>query len=102
MEIELPYVEGCPNWQLAGARRREALHAVGAAATPVTYRTAGSPGEAERLGFRGSPTILASGRDRFARPGDPAGLALRLCPSAGGGDHSPTVRQFQAVQADAA
>jgi hypothetical protein len=100
MEIELLYFEGCPNWQLAAARLREALRAVGAAETPVTYRTVDDPDEAERLGFRGSPTILVNGRDRFARPGDPAGLACRLYPG-GGGDPSPTVEQIQAVLADA-
>ena len=102
MEIELLYFEGCPDWQPAGTRMREALHAVGAAATQVTYRIAGNPDEAERPGFRGSPTILASGRDRFARPGHPAGLACRLYLGAGGGDHCPAVKQIHAVLADAA
>jgi hypothetical protein len=69
--------------------------------TPVSCRTVGSPDEAGRLGFRGSPAILASGRDRFARPGGPAGLACRLCPGAGG-DHFPAAEQIQAVLADAA
>ena len=101
MKIELLYFEGCPNWQLADTRLREALHAVGAAKTPVTYRTVGSPDEAERLGFRGSPTILVNGRDRFAAPGDPAGLACRIYPGAGGG-HFLTVQQIQAVLTDAA
>ena len=101
MEIGLLYFEGCPNWQLADARLREALRAVGDATTPGTYRTVGNPDEAERLRFRESPTILASGRDRFARPGDRVGLACRLYPGAGGG-LSPAVQQIQAVLADAA
>jgi hypothetical protein len=96
MEIELLYFEGCPNWQLADTRLREALHAVGDATIPVTCRNVDNLDEAERLGFRGSPTILVNGRDRFARPDDPVGLACRLSPNAGG-DHSPTVRQIQAV-----
>jgi len=102
VEIELLYFEGCPNWQLANTLLWKALRAVGDATIPVTYRTAGNPDEAERLGFRGSPTILASGRDDLARPGDPVGLACRLYPSADGGDHSPAVQQIQAVLADAA
>ncbi len=102
MEIELLYFEGCPNWQRADARLREALHTVGAATKPATYRMVDSPDEAERLGFPGSPTILVNGRDSFARACDPAGLARRLYPGAGGGDHSPTVQQIQAVLADAA
>ncbi len=78
MEVELLYLEDCPNWQLAGARRREALRAAGQV-----------------------PVILAGGRDRFAGPGDRVRLALRLWPRVGG-DHSRTVRQFQAGLADAA
>ena len=102
MEIELLYFEGGPDWQPADTRMRQALHAVGAAAAQVTCRIAGNPDEAERPGFRGSPTILVNGRDRFARPGHPAGLACRLYPGAGGGDHSPAVKQIHAVLADAA
>jgi hypothetical protein len=101
MEIELLYFEGCPDWQRADARLREALRAVGAAATPVTYRTAGNLDEAELPGFRGSPMILVNGRGRFARPSDPAGLACRRYPGAADGDHSPAVRRIQAVLADA-
>ena len=99
MEVELRYFESCANWQLTGARLGDALCAV---TTLVTCRTAGKPDEAGRLGVRGSSAILVSGRDRFARPGDPVGLACRLCPDAGGGDHSRTVGQIQAVLADAA
>lgn len=102
MEIVLRYLGGWLNWLLASTRLREALHAVEAAATPVTCRTADNPDEAQRLRFRGSPTILASGRDRFARPGDPVGLGGRIYASAGGGDRLPAVRQIQAVLADAA
>ena len=102
MEIELLYLEGGPDWQPADTRMREALHAVGTAATQVTCRIAGNPDEAARPGFRGSSTILVNGRDRFPRPGHPAGLAYRLYPGAGGGDHSPAVKQIHAVLADVA
>ncbi|HEX9515948.1 MAG TPA: hypothetical protein VF940_07210 [Streptosporangiaceae bacterium] len=98
MEIELPYFEGGPNWQLAGARLPEALHTARHAATPVTWPTAGDPDEAGRPGFRGSP-ILASGRYPFARPADRAGTACRLNSSDGAGDQSLTVRQIRAVLA---
>ena len=102
MGIELLYLEGCLSWQLADARLPEALRAVADATAPVTCRAVEDPDEAERPGFGGSPTILGDGRDRFARPGAPAGLACRLCQGAGGGDHSSAVDQIQVVLADAA
>ena len=101
MQIELLHFGGRPNWQLTGVRLRAALDASGDVATPVTGRTAGDRDEAGRAGFRGLPTILVGGRDRFARPGDPAGLACGLCPGTSG-DQSLTIRQIRAVLADAA
>jgi hypothetical protein len=101
MQIELPYFGGCLNWLPDGARIRDSLHTVGAAATLVTCRTAGSADEAGRLGFRGSPTILVDGRDHFARPAGQAGLACRAYPTANGA-HSRIVGQIQTVLADAA
>jgi hypothetical protein len=101
MQIELLHFGGRPNWQLTGARLRDALNAFGDVATPVTCRTAGDRDEARRVGIRGLPAILVSVRDRFARPGDPAGLTCRLC-SGASGDQSVTIRQVQAVLADAA
>ena len=98
MQIELLHFGGRPNWQLTGARLRDALNAFGDVATPVTCRTAGDRDEARRVGIRGLRTILVSVRDRFARPGDPAGLC-RLC-SGASGDQSLTIRQV--VLADAA
>ena len=102
MEIELLCFEGCPNLQPAGVPLREAVRTVRAGTPPVICRIVGSPDQAERPGFGGSPAILAGGRDRFARPGGPAGLACRLHPGAGGRDHSPTAGQVEAVLADAA
>ena len=101
MQVELLRFGGRPNRQLTGARLRDALRAFGDVATPVTGRTAGGRDEAGRVGFRGLPTILVGGRDRFARPGDPAGLTCRLCPGTSG-DQSLTIRQIRAVLADAA
>ena len=101
MQTELLHFGGRPNWQLTGARLRDALNAFADVATPMTCRTAGYRDEAGRVGFRWLPPILVSGRDRFARPGDPAGLTCRLC-SGTSGDQSLTIRQIQAELADAA
>jgi hypothetical protein len=101
MQVELLHFGGRPNWQLTGARLRDALNAFGDVATPVTCRTTGDRDDAGRAGFRGLPTILVSGRDCFARLGDPPGLTCCLCPGTSG-DQSLTIRQIQAVLADAA
>src|SRR5258708_37566068 len=101
MQVDVRLLGGGPMWQVAGARLRDALNAFGDVATPVTCRTAGDRDEARRVGIRGLRTILVSVRDRFARPGDPAGLTCRLC-SGASGDQSLTIRQVQAVLADAA
>jgi len=98
METELLY--GCPSPRLTVGRRREALRAQEAATTPVTCRTVDNPGDAERLGFRGSPTIPAGRRDQSARPGYPV-APCRLYSDARGGHRSPAVQQIQAVLTDA-
>ena len=101
MEIELPYSEGDPNWQLAGDRLPDAFHTPRHVATPVTWPTAGDPDDAVRPWFRGSP-ILASGRCRLARPADRAGTACRLNPGDGAGDQFLAVGQIEGVLAYAA
>jgi hypothetical protein len=101
MQIELPHSGGRPNWQLTGARLRDALKAFGDVATPVTCRTAGDRDVAGRAGFRRLPTMLVSGRVRFGRSDDPAGLTCCHC-SRASGDHSLPIRPIQGVLADAA
>lgn len=101
MEVRLLYFEDCPNWQLAKQRLYEALATVGKASVEVTYELVTTPEHAERVGFRGSPTILIDGRDPFARPEDPVGLSCRLYRSADGTEHAPSVNQLAAVLADA-
>lgn len=94
MKIELLYFEGCPNWQTADTRLREALAALGQEAVTVTHQVVSSPEQAERVGFRGSPTILVDGTDPFAQPDGPAGFACRLYRH---DDHVPTVEQMKVV-----
>lgn len=94
VKVELLYFEGCPNWQIAETRLREALGALGHGTVTVTRRVVSSPEQAERVGFGGSPTILVDGTDPFAQPDDPVGFACRLY---GHDDHVPTVEQMKAV-----
>lgn len=94
MKVELLYFEGCPNWQAADARLREALAPLGRGTVTVTHQVVWSPEQAERVGFRGSPTILVDGTDPFAQADDPVGFTCRLYRD---DDHVPTVEQMRVV-----
>jgi hypothetical protein len=101
MDVRLLYFDDCPNWQLAETRINEALAGLGEEAPAVTYELVTTPEEAERAGFRGSPTILVNGRDPFASPGDPIALSCRMYRGPAGVDYAPTVEQLRAALADA-
>jgi hypothetical protein len=97
MDVRFLYFTDCPNWRLAEARLREALAGLGDIAPVVTYESVETPEQAERTGFRGSPTILVDGHDPFATLDDPVGLSCRIYRSPAGVDHSPTVEQLRSV-----
>lgn len=97
MDVTLQYFDGCPNWQVADERLLEALELAGLGATAVDRRLVSTPGEAEAVGFRGSPTVLIDGIDPFADPDAPVGLSCRVYRTAGGLAGSPTVDQLLAV-----
>jgi hypothetical protein len=75
MDVLLLYFDDCPNWRLAEARLTEALAAFGDEKAAVTYELVSTPEQAERAGFRGSPTISVNGTDPFAGPDDPVALS---------------------------
>lgn len=93
MNVELAYFDGCPNWHLADERLRGVLAAT-EANVDITYRTVTSPAEAERLGFRGSPTIFVNGHDPFADEVAPVGLACRIYQTDAGAEGAPSVAQL--------
>jgi hypothetical protein len=105
MRVQLLYFDGCPNWEVAGARLRDALVAVGIAELiePVEVT---SQEDAERLGFRGSPTVMVDGRDLFAEPADAAdagvGLVCRVYSTPEGLSGAPTTEQLVDALADLA
>jgi hypothetical protein len=94
--VELLYFDGCPHWRVAEARLREALDA-GEAAAPIERRMVSTPEQAERLKFRGSPSILIDGHDAFADGSASIGLACRIYQTEDGPQGSPTVAQLRAV-----
>ncbi|WP_369795266.1 thioredoxin family protein [Cellulomonas sp. KRMCY2] len=72
MRIQLLYFDECPSWQVADARLREALAAVGNT-TDVERVLVTTADAAESWGFHGSPSVLVDGEDPFAEPGAPVG-----------------------------
>lgn len=65
---------------------------------PVERQRVESPEEAERISFRGSPTILIDGTDPFAAEDDPVGVfSCRIYRDrhGEGAGESPTVEQFR-------
>ncbi len=99
MDVTLRYFDGCPNRRTAEARLRAALDRLGRPDTVITREQVASDEEAEALDFRGSPTILVDGRDPFASPGGPVGLACRVYATPQGLAGAPTVEQLLEVLA---
>lgn len=96
-DVTVLYIEDCPNWTTAEQRAKDALRAVGQERAEVRVRMVNSPAEAERLGFRGSPTVLVNGRDPFASDDSPAGLSCRVYETPHGLAGAPTVEQLVEV-----
>lgn len=93
MKVELLWFAGCPNWRETGGRLREALALAGIRAQVLLVEVT-TPEDAERLRFRGSPTVLVDGRDPFADESDPVGLSCRVFRTPVGLRGAPTVEQL--------
>ena len=83
-------VDGC----LADERLREALREAGADGSAITYEKIETPEQAEKTGFRGSPTILVDGRDPFADEDAPVGLSSRIYRTDAGPAGAPSLPQL--------
>ena len=95
MNVSLLYFDGCPKWHEADDRLRQALAITGHVDTTIKYVQVSTPEEAERLQFRGSPTVLVDDADPFAEPNIAVGLACRLYQTEDGGRAgSPTLKQL--------
>lgn len=94
VKVSLLYVDGCPNWNVADERLREALASVGHGDADVEHRRVSTPEEAEAAQFRGSPTVLVDGRDPFLDRERPVGLSCRVYRTPDGLAGSPTVEQL--------
>jgi hypothetical protein len=100
--ITLQYFDGCPNWMHAETDLKTAIEILGLD-VEINYQRVESHTEAERLTFRGSPTILISGEDPFADSDAPVGLSCRVYRTGGKASGSPGVEALlEAIRATAA
>lgn len=88
MNFELRIIADCPNSAPARALYLKALAAEGLdteglEAGELSVRELTSEQEARELGFHGSPTFVAAGRDLFASAAEPA-LSCRVYPTPDG------------------
>ena len=101
MDVEVRFLEGCPNLSVALRRLATALDAAGRGNISIRLRVVRTDAEAAELGFTGSPTILIDGCDAFPNRHAVVGLSCRLYRSAEGASGSPTVEQLTAAIAGA-
>jgi hypothetical protein len=94
VHLTIRYIDGCPHWQLARDRLRAAVRELGLGGVPLGLEIVTTAIEADRLGFRGSPTILIDGTDPFAGPSMPMGLACRVYRTERGVEGAPSVAQL--------
>ena len=75
MKVTLLFFDGCPNWRTTNANL-EAL--AGEFRFDFDRCQVETNEDAQRLQFRGSPTVLIDGRDVFADGDEPIGLSCRM------------------------
>lgn len=97
MEVTLLYFADCPNWRETDVRLRAALSLGGTTDVSVTRQEVVTAADADRLGLRGSPTILVDGADPFADEGAPVALSCRIFMTPEGPAGAPTVEQLAAA-----
>lgn len=94
VDVRLLYIDGCPNWRVAGDRLERALGLIGWTGSVGWQRVETEDGAAAD-GFGGSPTILVDGEDLFSRGGaGSSGLTCRLYETPTGLAGSPTVEDI--------
>lgn len=95
MELTLLTTPGCPHREVFEQRLAQAL--AGRAATIIRHEVHDAA-QAQRLGLRGSPTLLIDGIDPFAAPGESPGIWCRLYRLPDGSvDGAPSVDQLRAA-----
>lgn len=93
IDVTLLYFDGCPHWLEADARLRVLADEL--PGVHLSRHVVDTPEEAERVRFRGSPSILVDGVDPFAEIDDPVGLSCRVYQTPDGPAGSPTLEQLR-------
>lgn len=91
-EVTLLYFDGCPSWRTTDRHLRRLAAELD---FTLTREQVGTPADAERLQFRGSPTVLVDGQDVFAAGDEPVGLSCRIYQTPEGPAGSPTLQQLR-------
>jgi hypothetical protein len=94
VKVTLLFFDGCPNWQLTDARLTRLADDLGFELERCQVET---DEDAQRLQFRGSPTVLIDGREVFATGDEPIGLSCRMYQTDHGLAGAPTVEQLHDV-----
>ena len=94
MNVTLLYFDDCPNWQATNLLLTRLADTYD---FDLTRERVTSVEEAERLGFRGSPSVIVDGIDPFADPDAPIGLSCRLYWRPKGLTGAPTEEMLQEV-----
>lgn len=92
--LQLLYFPECPHWSLAEERLREVADRLGLS---IEHQLVTTEDDAERVSFRGSPTILIDGVDPFAEGNQAIGLSCRIYRTPDGHAGSPTSEQIAAA-----
>jgi len=101
MDIEIRYFDDCPNWRATRELIIAVLADVGIDAE-VSLTLVETPEEAERLSFRGSPTVVIDGIDPWSHPDAPIGLSCRVYRTESGLAGLPSEVQLRDALAQAA
>lgn len=93
VDVVIQYFDGCPGWETARDAVRDATSALRVEAK-ITLLKVETDQQAERIGFRGSPSILVDGEDLFPSEASPIGMSCRVYVVAGKPADSPSVDQL--------
>lgn len=96
MQVTIQYFDGCPNWKHLHSAV-ESLMAELAVDGAIGLQRVETQEEAEKVGFRGSPTLLVGGVDPFADENAPFGLGCRLYATESGFAGEPPIDEVRAA-----
>jgi len=94
IDIEIQYFDGCPNWRAVESTVRSILDESSTSAE-VRLTRVEALDEAERLSFRGSPTVLINGLDPWSTLSAPVGFSCRVYRTEGALAGSPSASQLR-------